>query len=140
VIAEAKCYWAAHRTSGVERLSFPVRDMLASTPQAQDERDIYLLVAVLHGFDDDTCLTVLGSLASGSTGARVALLEMVLPEFRPDLTGASFDMQMFLGSRDRERALTEWISLFDRGGMTLEELVGLRSFGNILVLRPKKSV
>ena len=140
VIAEAERYRATHRTSGVERLSFQAGDMLASIPQAQNERDIYLLAAVLHGFDDDTCVTVLRNLAraSGSTGARVALLEMVLPEFRADLTGASFDMQMFIGSRGRERDLSEWRSLFDRGGMVLEELVGLRPFGNVLVLLPKK--
>jgi hypothetical protein len=65
---------------------------------------------------------------------------MVLPEFRADLTGASFDMQMFMGSRGRERSLTEWRSLFERGGMMLEELVALRSFGNILVLLPRRRV
>jgi hypothetical protein len=141
VIAEAERYWAAHGTSGVERLHFEAGDLLESIPLAQGEKDIYLLSAVLHGFDDDTCVTVLRNLASAcsGTGARIALLEMVLPEVHADLTGAAFDMQMFMGTRGRERTLTEWKGLFGRSGLELEEVVALRSFGNILVALPIKA-
>lgn len=141
VIADAQHYWAANNTSGVERLHFQVGDILDSIPSARSDRDIYLLSAVLHGFDDDTCVTVLRNLANacGRTGARIALLEMVLPEVGADIAGASFDMQMFMGSRGRERTLSEWTSLFGRSGMALEEMVGLQSIGNILVLLPQKS-
>lgn len=140
VIAEAERYWAARRTSGVERLHFEAGNLLASIPTARSERDIYLLCAVLHCFDDNTCIAVLRRLAQacGQTGARVALLEMVLPEVGADLAGTSFDMQMFMGSKGRERTLKEWNGLFDLAGMALEEVVGLRSFGNILVLLPRK--
>jgi O-methyltransferase domain/Dimerisation domain len=142
VIAEAEHYWAAHSTDGVERLKFQAGDLLASIPPARSERDIYLLSAVLHGFDDDTCVAILRNLANacGQTGARIALLEMVLPEVGADIVGASFDMQMFMGSRGRERTLKEWTSLFDLVGIELKEMVDLRSFGNILVLLPKRSV
>lgn len=95
---------------------------------------------MLHGFDDGTCTTVLRNVANacGQTGARIALLEMVLPEVGADVAGASFDMQMFMGSRGRERTLREWTAVFDDSGLVLEEVVGLQSFGNILVLHPKK--
>lgn len=63
---------------------------------------------------------------------------MVLPEVHTDLTGASLDMQMFMGTLGRERTLAEWNALFDRSGFVLEEIVGLRSFVNILVLLLKK--
>jgi hypothetical protein len=140
VIAEAERYWSAHIMSGVDRLSFQTCDLLTTIPPAKNERDIYLLSAVLHGFDDATCVTVLRNLrnACGSTGARIALLEMVLPEVGANLAGTSFDMQMFMGSRGRERTLREWTLLFDRGGIVLEEIIGLQSFGNILVVCPKK--
>jgi hypothetical protein len=87
-----------------------------------------------------TCVRALLKLvkACGGTGARIALLEMVLPETGADLAGASFDMQMFMGTRGRERTLSEWRALFDRSGLMLEEVVGLQSFGNILVLRPRE--
>lgn len=139
VIAEAEQFWATQNTSGIERLNFQVGDALSTIPSAQSAKDIYLLSAVLHGFDDKTCITVLRNLANGcgQAGARIALLEMVLPEVGADVAGASFDMQMFMGSRGRERTLREWVALFNCAGITLEEVVGLQSFGNILVLCPK---
>jgi len=140
VIAEAKHYWSTHNASGIERLSFQAGDALTSIPEAQSEKDIFLLSAVLHGFDDATCTTVLRNLANacGQTGARIALLEMVLPEAGADVAGASFDMQMFVSSRGRERTLSEWTAVLDDSGMALEEVVRLQAFGNILVLHPKK--
>ena len=141
VIVEAKQYWTRHDTSGVERLQFESGDLLGTIPPTQNEKDIYFLSAVLHGFDDETCVAGLRNLADACrcTGARIALLEIVLPELHADLVGASFDMQMFMGSRGRERTLREWTELFNRSGLVLEELVGLQSFGNILVLRANKS-
>ena len=140
VIIEAEIYWANHDSSGAERLQFQAGDLLDSIPSTRSEKDIYLLSAVLHGFDNDSCITILRNLANacGRTGARIALLEMVLPEVGADIAGASFDMQMFMGSRGRERTLKEWTTLFELANITLEEVVRLQSFGNILVLHPKK--
>lgn len=138
VIAEAQTYWAGHSAKGVERLHFQAGDLLSSIPPAQNDRDIYLLCAVLHGFDDVTCIKALANLAraSGGSGARIAVMEMVLPELGADLTSASFDMQMFMGTRGRERTLAQWKSLLAQSGMALEEVVGLQSFGSILVMLP----
>ncbi|MBS1159621.1 MAG: methyltransferase [Proteobacteria bacterium] len=120
-----------------ERQQFAAGNMLASVPPARDEQDIYLLSAILHAFDDATCRQVLGNLATacGRTGARIALLEMVLPESHADLVGASFDLQMLMGTRGRERTLSHWQALFTASRLQLEEVVGLQSFGNILLLR-----
>lgn len=139
VIAEAQNYWANHRATGMERLHFQAGDLLSSIPPAHNDRDIYLLSAVLHGFDDETCIKALANLAraSGSSGAPVAVMEMVLPDVKADLASASFDMQMFMGTRGRERTLAQWKSLLERSGMALEEVVGLQSFGSILVMLPK---
>lgn len=140
VVAEARAFWATRSTPGVERMQFQAGDLLSSIPPAQNDKDIYLLSAVLHCFDDDTCIKALTHLAraSGSSGARVAVMEVVLPELKADIAMASFDMQMFMGTRGRERTLTQWKSLFERSGMALQELVGLQSFGSILVMLPKR--
>jgi hypothetical protein len=53
------------------------------------------------------------------------------------IAGASFFMQMFMGTSGRERSLAEWRTLFAQGGLMLEEVVDLRSFGNVLALRPQ---
>jgi hypothetical protein len=137
VVDEARRYWATRKVSGTERLQFRAGDLLAEIPEAAGPKDIYLLSAVLHGFDDDTCLKGLQKVveAVGTSGARVAVMEMVLPETGADAAGTSFDMQMFVGSRGRERTLTQWKSLIQRSGMVLEEVVGLRSLGSALVLR-----
>ncbi|WP_292432526.1 methyltransferase [Methylobacter sp.] len=75
--------------------------------------------------------------ASMGTGARIALMELVVPELNADFSSAAFDMQMFVNTRGRERTLPEWQNLFDRSGFVLEEEIGLQSIGKILVLRPK---
>jgi hypothetical protein len=113
--------------------------VLESVPAATSDRDIFLLSAVLHGFDDDTCIKALRNLsaAAAGTGARIAVMELVVPDAHADLASASFDMQMFMGTRGRERTQGEWQNLFERGGLVLEEVVSLRSFGKILVLRPQ---
>ena len=140
VIEGAAQYWTGREAPALlSRMSFEAADLLEAVPAATGDKDIYLLSAVMHGFDDDTCVKALDKLATASagTGARIALMEMVLPESRPDLAGASFDMQMFMGTCGRDRALAEWQGLFDRCGLLLEEVVSLRSIGNILVLSPK---
>jgi hypothetical protein len=138
VVAEARAYWAAQPAEGSERLSFQAGDLFGNDlPTATGERDIYLLSAVLHAFDDDMARHALRNLAAaiGQTGARIALMELVLPETGADLAGASFDMQMFMGTRGRERTLSEWSMLIHSAGLRLEEVVGLQQFGSVLVLR-----
>jgi hypothetical protein len=137
VVDEATRYWANHHTEGVERLHFQAGDLLEAIPAAAGPKDIYLLSAVLHGFDDNTCVRAIQKLreAIGNSGARAAILEMVVQETGTDIASASFDMQMFVGCRGRERTTTEWKSVVQASGMALEEVVRLRSLGSILVLR-----
>lgn len=140
VIEGADRYWQGREDASLlTRLRFEAGNLLDSVPAATSDRDIYLLSAVLHGFDNDTCVRALSNLAKActGTGARIAILEMVLPEKGADLPAASFDMQMFMATRGRERTLSEWHALFDRSGLVLQEVVGLQSFGSILVLQPK---
>jgi len=138
VIAGAREHWQGREDAAVlQRMSFAEGDVLASVPQAQNSKDIYLLSAVLHGFSDYKCIAALSTLAKASTGtgATIAVMEMVMPDSNPDLPIASFDMQMFATTRGRERTLAEWQRLFDESGLVLQEVVGLQSFGKILVLR-----
>jgi hypothetical protein len=138
VIREAAQHWTGREEPALlARLSFQAGDLFESVPAAGG-KDIYLLSAVLHGFDDDHCIKALRNIVStcAGTGARIALMEQVLPESRADFAGAACDMQMFMATRGRERTLEEWQKLFDRSGLALEEKVNLQSFAKILVLRP----
>ena len=137
VIAEARQYWTDHGEEALKRMAFQEGDLLNIIPLATDEKDVYLLSAVLHGFDDATCTSMLENLAKaiGNSRARVAVMEMVLPEINADIAGASFDMQMFMGTRGKERTLNEWTLLFKKSGFALQEHVGLQRMGSILVLK-----
>ena len=138
VIRHANDYWQNKLDKALlQRLTFSVGDVLASVPPATSDKDIYFLSAVLHGFDDATCIKALHNIAqaSASSGARLAIMELVLDADRPDALSTAFDMQMFMGTRGRERTLDEWQTLFTRSGMQLNEVVNLRSFGKILVVQ-----
>lgn len=140
VIQTAATYWTGKEPPTLlSRLTFQAGDLLESVPAAKDDKDIYLLSAVLHGMDDENCVTVLRNLtiASAGTGARIALMELVVPESKADFASAAFDMQMFMATRGRERTLIDWQKLFDQSGLMLEEEVGLQSIGKILVLRQR---
>jgi len=139
VIRHAQDYWQSNLNKTVlQRLTFSIGDVLASVPPATSDKDIYFLSAVLHGFDDATCIKALHNIAhaSADSGARIAIMELVVDAGRPDALSTAFDMQMFMGTRGRERTLGEWQTLIEHSGMHLEEVVNLRSFGKILVLRP----
>lgn len=138
VVSQARAWWSSQGDTGCrERIEFIEGDVLTGPlPAAAGARDAYLLSAVLHGFDDANCIDALQQVkrAVGDTGAAIVLLELVMPERHADLTSASFDMQMFMGTRGRERTLREWQSLFNQSGLVLDEVVRLASFGQMLVL------
>lgn len=138
VIRSAIQRWNANPNADLSaRLSFQSGDLLLAAPQADNDKTIYLLSAVLHGMADAECIQVLRNLAqaSGDSGARVAVMELVMPETGADLAGASFDMQLLMATRGRERSLQQWQTLFELGGWRLEQQVKLRSVGQILVLQ-----
>jgi hypothetical protein len=119
------------------RINFLAGDLFDTIPQASSDKDIYFLSAVLHAFDDADCVKALCNLAAASVeaGTCIAIMDIVMDETKADLVSTSFDLQMFMGTRVRERTLSEWKSLFDQSNLLLQEIVSLRSFGKILVVK-----
>lgn len=143
VIQAAVTYWIGKESPALlSRLSFQSGNLLDSVPAAEDGKDIYLLSAVLHGLDDADCIKVLRNVAAAGSGtdARIALMELVVPELKADISSAAFDMQMFMATRGRERTLSEWKRLFDQSGLKLDEQVSLKSIGRILVLSNERKI
>lgn len=140
VVHAAQRYWAGREEPALARLSFQVGDLFGELPKATSDKDLYLLGGVLHGFDDEACVKGLTNVACacGGTGARIAIMELVMAERGADFAGSAFDMQMFMGTRGRERTLGEWSRLFERSGLALEEQISLQSFAKILVVKPKQ--
>jgi hypothetical protein len=138
IIQRAASYWEGREDPALlKRMSFQAGDVFKSIPSAKSNKDIYLLSAVLHGFDDDACILALRNLAraSAGTGATIALMEIIMPETGSDAASASFDMQMFMGTKGRERTLIEWQRLFEKSDLMLQEVVGLQSFGKMLIVQ-----
>ena len=144
-VAGAADFWRERHgpdvAQALARMRFEVGDVLTVVPAAASPRDAYLLSAVLHGFDDATCVQALRTVARAAAvqGAAIVLLEMVMPDHHADLTAASFDMQMFMGTRGGERTRGEWEHVFGLSGVRLVEIVHLASFGKMLVLRPEQT-
>ncbi len=137
VIAEAEAHWRQRQQAALlPRVQFQAQDLLVAIPPARDEKDIYLLSAVFHGLGEEEAVQVLRNLrqAAGTTGARVALMELMLPECGADPMAAAFDMQMWINTRGRERTDSEWQQLCAQGAWQLEEVVTWRPFGKLLVL------
>lgn len=139
VIESATRVWLQHQAEpDWARLEFRCGDLFGQLPEAQSSRDIYLLSAVLHAFDDAACVQALRNLCQVTRPqqARIAVLEVVMPESNADLARASFDMQMLMASRGHERTLAQWQDLAQQSGLLLTEVVALQSFASLLIFTP----
>ena len=120
------------------RMTFVGGDAFVEVPAARNAGDVYLLSALLHGFEDAQCEIILRNVvrAMGEGDAPLVILEIVMAEQGADYSSVSFDMQMFIGTRGRERTLAQWQALLARSGLALREQVNLQSFAKMLVCTP----
>lgn len=139
VIEDARSFWKNKvEESLLERIEFVGGDLLESVPVPQSGRNIYLFMAVFHGFGDPDARQVLENVrrAIGSGSATVLIVDAVAAERGIDANTAAFDMQMLIGTRGRERTLPEWSALAADGGFSIREVVDVRTFAKFIVLRP----
>ena len=121
----------------LNRISFSGGDMLEKIPKAHSEHDIYLFIAIFHGMDDTQAEKILKNLrtACGMHRPTIAIIDCVAEAQNIDPTIASFDMQMLIGTRGRERTEAEWQALFEQGGFVLQEIISLRTFARVLIIK-----
>jgi hypothetical protein len=137
VIRRATSYWQEKEQKDIlSRITFSGGDMIKSIPKANSERDLYLFMAIFHGMDDAQATLVLRNLrtACGSHRPTIAIADMVAETENINPTIASFDMQMLIGTRGRERTEKEWRALLKKSGFALQEIVSLRTFAKMLVV------
>lgn len=143
VIAGADKHWrVAGKRSLLERMTFIGGDMSVAIPASVSARDIYLFIAIFHGMSDAQAITVLKNLRREllKTGARAAIVDAVAAEPGIDPTIASFDMQMLIGTKGRERTLQEWHTLLHEAGLAIDEIVDVRTFAKFIVISPLSDV
>ncbi|WP_444942029.1 methyltransferase [Microbulbifer sp. ZKSA004] len=138
----AREYWKNSLSDSVEeRLDFFPADIINDRlPVANSDKDIYLCTAVFHLLNDSKAKRLLNNIYSAMQGqnATLAIVDAVLPEKGADLNLAAMDMQMLMGTRGRERTLSEWNQLFGDSPFYLVETVSVRTFAKLMVLKKRK--
>lgn len=140
VIQGAREKWqTSEEDSVLQRMEFIAGDALESIPKAESDKDVYFFMAVFHSFNDYDSKKILHNLkkAIGDTSAYVVIADAVANEMNIDAMTASMDMQMLMGSKGRERTLSEWENLFTDTGFYIEQVLNIRTFAKYIVVRRK---
>jgi hypothetical protein len=79
--------------------------------------DGYILSLVLHDWNDEQALHILGNVVqAGGPGARLYVVEAVVPPGDTPHMGKMIDLTMLAMLTGRERSATEWRGLLDAAG------------------------
>ena len=108
------------RVEASERMEVQSGDFFTSVPSG----DGYLLKHILHDWDDDACLAILGNVTSAmEPGARIFIGEFgPVPGPNEPHLSKFFDLHMMLCLSGKERTLAEWEDLLDRAGLRIEKV------------------
>ena len=120
------------RTGVADRCTTVAGDFFAAVPAGGDA---YIMKHILHDWDDDRALVILGNIRQalgGRTRGRLLLLEAVVQAGNaPDLSKLiDIGMLVFLGGR--ERTAEEFRALLDRAGFDLTRIVPTASAVSII--------
>ncbi|MFD9355780.1 methyltransferase [Streptomyces sp. NPDC060031] len=86
--------------------------------------DFYLLKHILHDWNDEDGLRILGSIRrAADTGARLLVVDSVLPGNSAPHPALELDIVMLMALKGRERTAAEFESLLDRAGFRLQRIL-----------------
>ena len=99
--------------------------------------DAYLLASVIHDWDDERALAILRNCrrAMGS-GAKIFLLEMVIPSGDMPFFGKLLDLNMLVNFGGRERTEAEYRDLLSAAGFKLKRIVPTRTPTSLMEAAP----
>jgi hypothetical protein len=113
-----------------DRVTIEPGDFFKSVPKAADA---YILSHIIHDWDEDQCLTILGHVrkAMSPTG-RLLIVEMVLPSGDTPHPGKMLDMAMLVQTGGQERTGAEYGLLLRKAGFRLAQVVPTNSAASIV--------
>ena len=128
VVTDAPTLLAAKGVS--DRVTIESGDFFKNVPTGADT---YILSHIIHDWDEDQCLTILGNVrkAMNPTG-RLLLVEMVLPPGDAPHPGKILDMTMLVSMGGQERTEVEYESLLSKAGFRLMQVMPTSSAASIL--------
>ncbi|GLY46599.1 methyltransferase [Lentzea sp. NBRC 102530] len=87
--------------------------------------DVYLLSYVLHDWDDDACVRILGNCREAMVpGGRIAVFDAVVGAGDEPEDAKLLDLVMMMLVSGRERTAEEFERLFEKAGLRVERVVG----------------
>ena len=102
--------------------------------------DAYVVKSVLHDWDDERCLAILGCIREAlSAEARLLVIEVMAPErvgnsfMDAMITGSDLNMLLMTGGRERTEA--EYKRLIDRAGLRVARVVKTPSAMSVIEVR-----
>ncbi len=86
--------------------------------------DAYLLSHIIHDWNEQQCLTILGNCRRAmAPSSRLLIIEMVLPEGDMPHPGKMLDLIMLIGPGGQERTEREYGTLLGKAGFRLNRVV-----------------
>jgi len=86
--------------------------------------DAYILSHIIHDWDEEKCLTILGHVRQAmKPDGRLLLVEMVLPADDTPHPGKMLDLMMLVGPGGQERTVPEYDALLAKAGFKLARVV-----------------
>ncbi|MCC8938693.1 methyltransferase [Bradyrhizobium sp. Arg68] len=123
VVVDAEKLFKAKGVTG--RVTVKAGDFFQSVPSGGDA---YILSHILHDWNDDQCLTILGHCRKAmKPDGRLLIVEMVLPPGDAPHPGKILDMVMLALIGGQERTETEYASLLHKAGFRLSRVVATQS-------------
>jgi len=114
------------------RFSAVAGDFFAEVPGA----DLYLLKAVLHDWDDASCVRILRNCRDAARpGARMVVIENVIRDLARDRFAALLDMNMLAVTSGQERDLAGYDELFAASGWKRTAVHGLPGARSLMELQ-----
>jgi hypothetical protein len=113
-----------------DRITLKVGSFFESVPEGGDA---YLLSHVIHDWNEDQCLEILGNCRRAMrSGGRLLLVETVLPPGNVMHPGKILDMIMLAGLGGQERTEAEYRALLDKAGFQLTRVVPTKSAVSVI--------
>jgi hypothetical protein len=113
-----------------DRVTIEPGDFFKSVPTGADA---YILSHIIHDWDEDQCLNILGNVRRAMNAAgRLLLVEMVLPLGDTPHPGKILDMTMLVSMGGQERTEVEYASLLSKAGFRVTNVVPTSSAASIV--------
>jgi len=102
--------------------------------------DRYLMQAIVHDWDDDSCVRFLTKCRDAmAPGGRVLVLEAIVPEHDGDHFAKAVDLEMLVDTgAGRERTRAQFDALFARAGLRVRRVVPI-ALSSLFELEPAET-